>query len=517
MVDKRKRPVSSVGRKKIKLNAPQEIPEVDNTRKEINKVYSKLLSKDARDRVKLAQKALNLLGEDLLAASKKHDLCRVIQACLKYGSAEQKTCIYENLKPFYSEVASGKYSYFLAKKLLKVGDKEMLLAEVLSCAKSMFCTIHGIRFLDLLYKEGNYRQKLLQSIFCPGETYDADVLEISNEAIIQLKNSVSIKKIMKKGLIDYPLVMHVVYLYLKACTDQEKEEVLGMLYGKFESLISCRFGVILAVQALAISDTKQRKVILKSAQPLVAYIPDPESYAYLFFIKLIEVVDDTVRVKKMIIMPIIQNLKQIIHSTNGAKFLMAVVPYEVSIGSLSSSELLALEENLNCTSKKDVLVKKQEIFKELSQMLIREIEADFQEIINNPRTNFLILGVALGIIHGDLKSASFVKACSNAVVNWEIMDHIGGHRILKKIIEVEAENGKKEFAKGFLEILTEKHEYAETLVKSRGVWVFVSLAEKSGLKNKSKKLFRTLTRLLDKSQAGSRTLLEIINKKNNLE
>ena len=417
VADKRKRPVSSVGRKKIKLNAPQEIPEVDNTRKEINKVYSKLLAKDARDRVKLTQKALSLLGEDLLAASKKHDLCRVIQACLKYGSDQQKTFIYESLKPNYSEIASGKYSYFLAKKLLKAGEKEFLLSEVLQNARKMFCTIYGIRFLDLLYNEGHYKQKVLQSIFNPDQTFDPNLNVISNESISELKQAVPIKNIIKKGLIDYPLVMHAVYLYLTISEDDEKKEILSNLYEKFDSLIRCRYGAILAIQALAASDTKQRKIILKSASSLINSIYDPESYAYLFFIKLIEVVDDTVRVKKMIIVPVIQNLKQIIHSVNGAKFLLSIFPYNFSIGSLSSNELEALEENLNSTSKKDIIVKKKEIFNDISQMLVREIQTDFLEIINNPRLNFLILGVALGIIHGDIKSKAFIKTCAEALVN----------------------------------------------------------------------------------------------------
>ena len=50
-------------------------------------------------------------------------------------------------------------------------------------------------------------------------------------------------------------------------------------------------------------------------------------------------------------------------------------------------------------------------------MLVREIQTDFLEIINNPRLNFLILGVALGIIHGDIKSKAFIKTCAEALVN----------------------------------------------------------------------------------------------------
>ena len=468
MVEKRKRPASMVKQKKIKLDTPQALPEVDNTRKEINKVYSKLLAKDCRDRVKFVQKALGLIGEDLLGASKKHDLCRVIQACLKYGNEQQKHFIYENLKPYFSEVASGKYSYFLAKKLLKFEDKESLLAEVLTNARSMFCTIYGIRFLDLLYTEGKHKSKLLQSIFNSNTEFDS-LETISPESIQELKSSVPIKKIMKKGLIDYPLIIHIVYIYLSICTFEEKQEILCSLYDHFESLIKTRYGAILAIQSLAISDTKQRKIILKVSASLVFYIYDPESYAYLYFTKLIQVIDDTKRVKKMIILPINQNMSQLVLSTNGAKFLMSLFPYEFSSGVSSDNEIQALEENLNTTSKKDVKTKKKEIFEAVSQMLAKEIEKNFDQIINNPRLSGLIIGTALSVIHGDLKSQEFVNKCAESCGNWEIMNHNVGQRVLKKILEFEAEAEGQTFTKTFIKAIAAKQDYLEKLIKCRGV------------------------------------------------
>ena len=93
------------------------------------------------------------------------------------------------------------------------------------------------------------------------------------------------------------------------------------------------------------------------------------------------------------------------------------------------------------------------------------------------------------------------------------MDHVSGHRILKKILELEVESNKKTFAKAFLTIIEQKFEYLEKLIKSKGVWVFVCLTEKSGLKNKAKKLFKKYKNKLDQSQIGEKTLLGILNKK----
>lgn len=508
MVDKRKRPVTSVTRKKIKLNKPQELPEVDNTRKEINKYYSKLLSKDARDRTKLSQKILGLLGEDLLSASKKHDLSRVIQACLKYGSEAQKSSIAENLRPKFAELAAGKYSYFLAKKLLKLGDKEELLAEVLVNAKRMVTSTYGIRFLDLLYKEGNYRARVLSAIFNTN-VQDFNLEALDKESIESVKQTISIKKIFSKNLIDYKLVMHIVYIYLSACTDDEKYDTLTQLFDKFESLFQSRYGTILAIQTLAVSDIKQRKGILKSAQGLVHYIYDPESYAYLFFIKLIQVIDDTKRVNKMIILPIVQNMKNYVNSINGMKFLMHLLPYDFPSASLSTNEQEALEENLNVTSKKDLPTKKREIFKEIFPMFSKEIHNSFKDLINNPKLNILITAAVLAILNG-FHSNDIVSDCREAVLNWEIMDNNCGHRILKKIIELEAETQQNIFTKAYFKAFKSRKDYLEKLIKSRGVWVLVALAEKSSLKNKTKKLLSPLKSQLDSTKSGEKALLDVI-------
>jgi hypothetical protein len=203
-------------------------------------------------------------------------------------------------------------------------------------------------------------------------------------------------------------------------------------------------------------------------------------------------------------------MKEIVNSTNGAKFLLSLLPYDSSFTALSTNEQEALEENLNQTSKKDVNAKKKEVFLAVFQTMAQEVVSNFQKIINNPRLNNEILALALGIIHGDCSSNEFVEACSELVVNWEVMNHGHGHRILKKIIELEVENGGKAFTKGFLKVMKRKEGYLEKLIKSKGVWIFVCLAEKSALKNKTRNLLKKFKESLDKKQSGEKALLDTL-------
>ena len=507
MAEKRKRSLPKVSQKKINLTSQEVLPEVDNTRKEINKFFSKLISKDVRDRVKITQKILGLIGDDLLSACNKHDLCRVVQACLKHGSDQQKAYIFEALFPHYSELASGKYSYFLAKKLLKHGNKDEMVDSVLSSATRMLGSSYGVRFLEMIYLDG-YKSKIMTALL--GEEVEG---KFDKDSVKELMNSLSFKKIVKKGLLEYSLILHVLYVYTLHSTDQENLLIYNGLIGSFPALLKSRYGAILAVRSLTVSDAKQRKNILKAVQPLVTLIPEQESYAYLFFIKLVQVIDDTKRVNKMISLAVNQNMSSFIKSSTGAKFLSNICPYSSSTNLLSPNELEVINENLNKNSKKPVESKQQEVFSYIFPMIAREVSSHLKETINEPRTAGLVLTVTQGVVHNSGNSYSFVEKCANCVVDWEVMDNNTGHRILKKVIEAEAESGSKVFTAAFLKSLTEKGDYVGKLVKSRGVWVLVALVEKSLLKNKCKKLLKGFKGELSIDKAGEKALLEGIMKK----
>ena len=53
----------------------------------------------------------------------QHDSVRVLQTCLKHGSAEHRAAIYEELQPFVLELIKSKYGSFLVPKLLQYSTK----------------------------------------------------------------------------------------------------------------------------------------------------------------------------------------------------------------------------------------------------------------------------------------------------------------------------------------------------------------------------------------------------------
>lgn len=54
----------------------------------------------------------------------KHDASRIVQTCVKHGTAEQRQEIIEELKDHLMALTKSRYGKFLAMKLFKYGSKE---------------------------------------------------------------------------------------------------------------------------------------------------------------------------------------------------------------------------------------------------------------------------------------------------------------------------------------------------------------------------------------------------------
>ena len=64
--------------------------QVDPTTKEMRSLYNKLMQNTKADKSLLVKKILSLVGDKYESYCYKHDGCRVLQGCLKYGTKEQK-------------------------------------------------------------------------------------------------------------------------------------------------------------------------------------------------------------------------------------------------------------------------------------------------------------------------------------------------------------------------------------------------------------------------------------------
>ena len=195
---KQKTDFKSKTKSKLKKGEPRFVKanksNVDPTTKEMRSLYNKLMQNTNADKSLLVKKIISLIDGKYETYCYKHDGCRVLQGCLKYGTKEQKNKIINDLLPFMFKIICDKYSIYLANKIFKYANteqKEKILNETI---KPNFINLlkysGGITFTKtiFMYSNTNYQDKLI-------DIYIKDYFKIPLEKIKLIKESeISSKK-----------------------------------------------------------------------------------------------------------------------------------------------------------------------------------------------------------------------------------------------------------------------------------------------------------------------------------
>ena len=161
--------------------------QIDSTTKEIRSLYNRLMQNNKSDKSSLVKKVLSIIGGKFENYCYKHDGCRVLQGCLKYGTKEQKKNLIDELLPFLFKIILGKYSIYLSGKIFKYADNEQknkILEEVIKPNfKELLKYSGGITFTKLIfsYSTSNYQDELV-------DLYIKDYFKIPLEKIKLLKD-----------------------------------------------------------------------------------------------------------------------------------------------------------------------------------------------------------------------------------------------------------------------------------------------------------------------------------------
>ena len=162
--------------------------QVDPTTKEMRSLYNKLMQNTKSDKSVLIKKIISLIGDKYESYCYKHDGCRVLQGCLKYGSKEQKNKLIEGLLPFLFKIICGKYSIYLANKIFKYADNDQKKKILNETIKPNFINLlkysGGITFTKtiFMYSNTNYQDELI-------DLYIKEYFKIPLEKIKIIKES----------------------------------------------------------------------------------------------------------------------------------------------------------------------------------------------------------------------------------------------------------------------------------------------------------------------------------------
>ena len=514
--------------------------QVDPTTKEMRSLYNKLMQNTKSDKSVLIKKIISLIGDKYESYCYKHDGCRVLQGCLKYGSKEQKNKLIEGLLPFLFKIICGKYSIYLANKIFKYADNDQKKKILNETIKPNFINLlkysGGITFTKtiFMYSNTNYQDelidlyikeyfkiplekiKIIRESEVNNKKEDNEDIEMKDEEKKENKDNIIvdnseqnleaediIKKIkahLEKQLEKNINKNFIFHGFLNKIFDYLDEKTQIYITELFDDDISffmdSYYGYELIMKMYSVSSAKTRKKIIKYVRDNMETFLQDEKGTY-FIIKIILFTDDTVNVNKIFMNAIMDKLDaNIVENKNCLKIIWNIIsPFNKKCNNVQQQNLLNYSTP---NSNKKPLEKRigeilENIFEKIFKIINFEIKFLIKDILFSQfLTDFIqflsqkneiekletIINTIVSYIEEDYKNN---KDNLNECV---LMDKVGQFtikRIFKDLIEIDGEANKygKKFAEKLANIMKAD---LDKFLDSRAVFLIVMIMENKDTK-----------------------------------
>ena len=413
---------------------------VDSTTKEMRSLYNKLMQNNKADKSSLVKKVIDLIGGKYESYCYKHDGCRVLQGCLKYGTKEQKKNIIDSLLPFLFKIICGKYSIYLSGKIFKYADndqKNKILKDVIKPNFKEFLKYSGgISFTKMMfnYSTTNYQDELIDLYIkdyfkIPIEKIklikeaeeeknknnkkndnknkddDNEDVEMEDEKNKKTKNKenniiidnsqknieaedliTKIKTHLDKQLeknINKNFIFHGFLNKIFEFLDEKTQIYITELFDDdIESFMDSNYGFELLMKMYSVSSAKTRKKIIRFVRDKMDnYLPN-EKGTY-FIIKIILFTDDTVIINKTFINSIMDKLNEnIIENKNCLKIIWNILyPFNKKCNNVQQQELL--KYSTPYSNKKSLEKRQTELLTNIFEKIFKMVNYDIKIFIKD--------------------------------------------------------------------------------------------------------------------------------------
>ena len=547
---KEKKDFSSGSKKNFKKDGIKYVknkkPQVDSTTKEIRLLYNKIMQNNKADKSLLIKKVLNLIGEKYENYCYKHDGCRVLQGCLKYGTKEQRKKLIDNLLPFLFKIICGKYSLYLSGKIFKYADneqkKKILKETIKPNFKELLKFSGGISFTKMIftYSTTNYQDELIDIYIKDyfkipldkiklikeseekndkkeknnnkedDEDEDVEMKDEKNNKNIIVDNSAKnteeddivtkIKTHLDKQLeknINKNFIFHGFLNKIFDYLDEKTQIYITELFDDdIASFMDSNYGFELLMKIYSVSSAKTRKKIIRFVRDNMEDYLSNDKGTY-FIIKIILFTDDTVNINKTFMNAIIDKLNEnIIENKNCLKIIWNILyPFNKKCNNVQQQQLLSYSTP---NSNKKSLEKRQSellanIFEKIFKIINYDIKIFIKDLLfSNFLTDFIKYLITKNYIE-KLETLintilSYVetdyKNNKDTIDNCIFSDKVG-HVVLKRILKElnESEGEAKKYEMTFAEkIAYILKSDMDKFIHSRAIFLMVQLMENKNTK-----------------------------------
>nr|CAI5855373.1 unnamed protein product [Callosobruchus analis] len=327
-----------------------------------------------------------------------HDTARIVQWLLKYASNIVIQQISKELIPETVNMLHSKYGVFCVKRLLKYGTSDIrsqtieamfnnvvklashvVSAPVVEYAFSTWATPIQKQYMvqefygDLYKRSKDSSVKHLKDVYKTNESLKAATLGAVKT---------NLTKILNKSLLDSGIVHTVLWQYLTECSEDDKKELIAQLVPHIVVISNSKEGARAAMQCIWHGSNKDRKVIMKTMKEHLIDLSKHE-HGHATVISLLDSIDDTVLLHKIILSELLKSVKDLAVSEWGRKVLLwLVAPADTTyFHPTFVKELTEGREASSC--KKSAEIRRKEVLQYSLSTLLNMISEDAEFWLSN--------------------------------------------------------------------------------------------------------------------------------------
>eukprot|EP00835_Amoeboradix_gromovi_P002927 NODE_178_length_15814_cov_0.338657.p3 type:complete len:508 gc:universal NODE_178_length_15814_cov_0.338657:6063-7586(+) len=273
-----------------------------------------------KDRKPLVEELMNGITGHIEEVVFKHDASRMVQCCIKYGTPQDISHIYEELKPRMLELIKSTYGKYIV--LAFMNHLKSLRPDIMDLCKGRVEELlknkdsaYMIEVIYHTYASPKQKKAMLSELYCvqvkkspqySGMTL-AKVIETAPSLKVVIKDHM--KKLLfalvqKGGLGDMTIILKALWEYLSLFQDDDFVELLQEQIIEF---LHHKDGMCIANFLIRRSTAKHRKTILKTFKPHLIKVWK-EEYGHLVLITAFDCVDDTKMLQKNLITDVAINI-----------------------------------------------------------------------------------------------------------------------------------------------------------------------------------------------------------------
>lgn len=462
-----------------------------------------------------------LLQGRVKSLAMKHDMCRTIQCCFKFGTAHMKATILSELEGELVGLAKGKYSCFMLVAFLRHGGAQER-ATVLKALQGHMtrlgthnCAAHVVELAvqDTASDTKNIkaiRRRLFAEFY--GERYRLSAAVTTKVEAALLLNVVpeesrmqvlaDVRRILQKqadkGLLRYAFAQRLLFEYVQSAEKGEAgvdamtaiQPVVPLVYEASLAMVSTSAGAKALCRILAFAQAKDKRKVIKKWKGHTQNMAMHDN-GYLVVLAALNMTDDTVLLRKSVVSDLLAMSQQkllasVLDPTGiGRKVILFVIAHPDRLPRYLSKDEREVIAPASGTAKKGEEQRKEEYRDGFKEVLVKLCEDNLLSMICDQKGVDVVFEVVARWTPTSITDslAELVKEKGS-----EVLEQKYAQLLINRILQIESGKKERGFAQRMLQIM--KPNLDKWLGINRPAFVINALLEHSQVAEEVKDLLK---------------------------